>query len=414
MIFKQSIRFMNLFPMLLLVIVITGLASPLYAKPQQIYSLPTKEKVVALTFDDRPRPGFTERLASILSNEGVTATFFLVGNGVKGYPAQARYLRDSGFAICNHSNAHPKMVELSDVKIIAEAQAAGDTVKNVLGINMRPFFRPPYGSYNDRVGNALEKAGYNKIFMWNIDTRDWSLDTTANDIIQRVKKGLKPGAIIIMHLGCENTIQALPAVIKYIKSKGYTFTDIPTFFGKPQPQQHLPGLTDVHRFSWYYEPVKALVEKGIISGYGDGTFRPQKTINRAELATMLMKAKGIAPESAYRGLFCDVRGDFWAWPYIEAMAVRGLISSNSGIGFGPFELVTKQEVARLAELIANRQDSRQAIEPTSTAPSQVISYTETPTADNTGTYNFIPAPKSSQLATRADVASIIYKTFLCP
>ncbi len=235
-----------------------------YAQAEIINQLPTDQRIVALTFDDYPMPGVTEGIVNILKQEGVTATFFLVGAGVRAYPAQAQYIGNSGFPICNHTYNHPFLPKLPDAQVIDQVNRDKQAIEDVTGIDSEPFFRPPYGALDSRVIADLNGAGYNKIIFWTIDTVDWNAKTTPDQIIQRVESGLKPGAIILMHVSHEHTVQVLPTVINYIKSQGYSFVNIPDFFGLPLARPSMPGLLNKQSYDIIHGSTSTSPSKSII------------------------------------------------------------------------------------------------------------------------------------------------------
>ncbi len=394
---------------LVILTIVLALMQPPVTTAKPIFKLPTKEKVVALTFDDLPLPGLTEKIVKILEDESVTATFFLEGKGIRAFPAQACYIRDHHFPIGNHTNNHPCLPQIADQRITSEVDIARQCAQSILGIDTEPFFRPPYGAFNSRVLMDLNRARYNRIIQWNIDTIDWRGNTRAADIIHRVESGLSPGSIILMHISGENTVQALPAIIKYIKSKGYRFTDIPRYYGKPQPQQHVEGLADVLYFNWFYQPISDLVYDNIIDGYTDSSFKPLAYIDRAEFVSMLLKAQGVPPEASYSGIFGDVPKSHWAWPYIEAAAKRGIIAGYSGGGFRPQAAISRQEMAKIEVLTGDYRVN--AAQPKfADVPRSLWSYKYVATAKNTGVIAGYTDTsfKPMQLANRAEAAQVIW------
>ena len=66
----------------------------------------TKEKLVALTFDDGPNPVFTPLILDVLKNMNVKATFFLLGKRVEQFPNVAREVKNEGHCIGNHTYEH--------------------------------------------------------------------------------------------------------------------------------------------------------------------------------------------------------------------------------------------------------------------------------------------------------------------
>ena len=70
------------------------------------YRAPTRDKVVALTFDDGPNEPYTSRLLDVLDERGVKATFFQVGRCAERFPSCTRRVVESGHLLGNHSYSH--------------------------------------------------------------------------------------------------------------------------------------------------------------------------------------------------------------------------------------------------------------------------------------------------------------------
>lgn len=408
MLFKKRTLFKGAIAVFVfLVLAFSPLAA--FAQTQPIRTLPTSQKVVALTFDGTFSSGSTDQIISTLRSEGATATFFLAGTFADNFPDHTRRIRNNCFALGNHSNTHPDFVNLTDNQIISEISIARQKLIDTAAGETKPFFRLPYGSYNSRVLAAVERTGYNRIIQWNIDTIDWREDTTAQQIVQRVRNGLRPGSIILMHVAGPQTAAALPEVIRHIKSQGYTFTDLPRFYGVPQAQQHVPGLRDVLCFNWYFEPIRVLKAEGVITGYPNGTYRPQATISRAEFVKLLVEAENIPLEAA-TGMFSDVPSTHWAARYIETAVRRGLISGYSDGTFRPSVAIQRQDMARAIVLVEglaiNTSGTGFSDVPQSSPFFQYIM-----TAKNNGILTGYPNGtfKPAGSLTRAESAQVIFK-----
>ncbi|QNK56383.1 S-layer homology domain-containing protein [Paenibacillus sp. PAMC21692] len=85
-----------------------------------------------------------------------------------------------------------------------------------------------------------------------------------------------------------------------------------------------------------------------VNGFPDGTFRPQNTITRAEMAAMLARNKGLEDGSAYQGLYPDVAAGFWAASYIEQLKELGLLVGDDKGNFRPSDRITRAEMAMIA------------------------------------------------------------------
>ncbi len=93
-------------------------------------------------------------------------------------------------------------------------------------------------------------------------------------------------------------------------------------------------LGDIKPTDWFYSDVMTLSSKGIISGYDDGTFKPDKEVNADEFITMVVKALG------YINMKEDM--NYWAQPFIKKAEDIGLIESGEFSGYN--QVLTREEM----------------------------------------------------------------------
>ncbi len=183
-----------------------------------IYAVETVQKKVALTFDAAWGADKTSKIVQILTENKVGGTFFLVGFWSEKYQDKIKEIDSAGLDIGTHSNTHPKMSTLSAVQQEIELQTSMNLITNVTGKQVR-FFRPPYGDYNDQLIMTADKLGLQTI-QWSVDSLDWK-GLTSEQILTRVKSGVKNGAIILFHNNADYIVEALPQVISFLKAEGY-------------------------------------------------------------------------------------------------------------------------------------------------------------------------------------------------
>jgi peptidoglycan/xylan/chitin deacetylase (PgdA/CDA1 family) len=184
----------------------------------------TKEKVIALTFDDGPFPIYTRQVLDILKQNDIQATFFMIGKMVKYYPKIARTVRDAGHVIGNHSWAHPSKPKAPN----AEVDETAVILKSTLG-ETAPLFRPPYGLMHNGMADRAEHEKQ-AVIIWNSAGADWSKEATVGSIVSQVMRNARPGGIILLHDGGGNrssTVQALPIIIEKLRAQGYRFVTVP-------------------------------------------------------------------------------------------------------------------------------------------------------------------------------------------
>ena len=190
-------------------------------------SRPTpKDKLVALTFDDGPWKGQTDKILKILRDERIHATFFMLGVRIKAAQALAKQVAADGNLIGDHTLGH-RMLTTQKPKEIKRQIVGGLTwIRRATGVRAT-WFRPPYGAIDKKVWKETRSLKLH-VALWDVDTRDWARPGVKR-IVKNAEKHVHRGAIILMHDGGGNrtqTIKALPKIIKNFKKRGYTFVTL--------------------------------------------------------------------------------------------------------------------------------------------------------------------------------------------
>ena len=209
---------------------------PDWLRGAPVTRLPTSRRVVALTFDGGAGAQGAASIVATLERAGVPATFFLTGQFARSFPGVVETLRDNHFVVGNHTMTHPHLTQLSSSAVIAEITSGRLRVQAATGVDPRPLFRFPYGEYDARTLQLVHDQGYGAVG-WTVDTRGWQgrAAGTVDDLVERVRLSLRPGAIVLMHLGANPDdgttydADALPRVISMIRTAGYSFTDLLTW-----------------------------------------------------------------------------------------------------------------------------------------------------------------------------------------
>lgn len=112
------------------------------------------------------------------------------------------------------------------------------------------------------------------------------------------------------------------------------------------------SFMDVANDSWYNEEISTLVQAGVLSGYEDGTFRPDQPVTRAELATILVRVQG-GSASAGNTTFSDT-DRHWAEGYISSAVTAGLVYGYEDGTFKPNRSITRAEAVTMMNRLLMR------------------------------------------------------------
>ncbi|KAF1298672.1 hypothetical protein BAU15_11135 [Enterococcus sp. JM4C] len=217
-----------------------------YLNPKTVsinYFPKSSNKQVALTFDDGPLPGTTKKLLTILKEEQVPATFFVLGSQAQLYPEVLQEIISDGHVIGNHSFDHKNLTELTADAVKLEMQETDKVVYNATG-QLPRYIRPPYGAMKESIAKTLDQP----LIHWNIDTEDWKKGK-AETIVDTINNQLEDHSVILLHDIHETSVDAVQPLIHSLKEQGYEFTTINTIFEGPRSRtQYFGGSREINVF----------------------------------------------------------------------------------------------------------------------------------------------------------------------
>lgn len=192
-------------------------------KKLPIYSVDTKEKKIAITFDVNWGDDKTNEILDILDKYNAKATFYIIGLWCDDYPEKVKEITKRGHEIGNHSNKHPDYTTMTKANIIKDLEIANAKILGLTGESPKTF-RFPSGAYNDSSMEAIESAGI-KAIQWDADSIDWKANG-ADIEYERIVSKAKEGSILLFHNDGKYTPQNLPRIIEKYQSMGYEFVKV--------------------------------------------------------------------------------------------------------------------------------------------------------------------------------------------
>jgi peptidoglycan/xylan/chitin deacetylase (PgdA/CDA1 family) len=188
-----------------------------------VWSIPAKERVLYLTFDDGPHPVVTPFVLDQLKRYDAAATFFCIGKNVQEYPHIYRRVLMEGHRVGNHTQNHLNGWKTDDKKYLANIHEAAQLIDSDL-------FRPPYGRISLFQSDLLRREPLNyKIIMWEVLSADFDRALDGERCVRNVIRHARPGSIVVFHdseKAWDRLRVALPEVLEHFHQKGYRFESI--------------------------------------------------------------------------------------------------------------------------------------------------------------------------------------------
>jgi len=198
-------------------------------------SVPAKEKVLYLTFDDGPNLSATPQLLDLLREQKVRATFFLIDSYVDARSAPiVRRMFEEGHTVGLHSGDRWLMTK-SPEALARRLRAAADRIELYAGYRPAGFFRPHGGWRSVPMLVGLSGLRY-RLAGWSWMAWDWCWfrERTAERVASQVISHAGPGKIIVIHDGHHKdreanrlyAIHATRLIIDGLKSRGFEFATL--------------------------------------------------------------------------------------------------------------------------------------------------------------------------------------------
>jgi peptidoglycan/xylan/chitin deacetylase (PgdA/CDA1 family) len=189
-----------------------------------------RQKRVALTFDVGYVPENRERMIW-LHDQGIHATFFVLGISVSRHPDIVTDVLSNGHALGNHSWDHLNFQNLTADEIRSELDKTENAVHTAdLLATSLPYFRAPFGAVDPQVNWETARLGYRTV-AWTVDSHDWEDGITGDQVYDQVTRNVCPGAIVAMHDANPANTAALPKIIGFLRANGYEIVSLRELLG---------------------------------------------------------------------------------------------------------------------------------------------------------------------------------------
>lgn len=207
----------------LLIILLMALPALCLAKSEAVPAeggarIPAGEKYVALTFDDGPRWGTTDRLLDGLKEREASATFFLIGQQIEANADLVVRMAEEGHQIGNHTWSHQRLDGVAPEAAAQEVERTEAALEALLS-GGEYWLRPPYGQVAE---GAVFRV---PLVKWCVDPRDWE-SRDAEKVAQAILECVEPNSIILLHDIYPTSVDAALRVVDQLQEEGYWFVTV--------------------------------------------------------------------------------------------------------------------------------------------------------------------------------------------
>jgi len=199
-------------------------------------TLPGPGDLMALTLDDGVDTSVVRAYAQLARDTGIRLTMFV--NGVYSSWTDNRDLlmplvQSGQVQLGNHTWRHRDLTKLAPADIADELRHNGQFLRDTFGVDATPYFRPPYGAYNDRVTEVATDLGYSVTTLWNGNIGD-DVVLAPRDIVANATKYYTPQNIVIGHLNHPPVTTVYHQLIDVIAERSLRTVTLDDVFTKPE------------------------------------------------------------------------------------------------------------------------------------------------------------------------------------
>ncbi|MDX2682752.1 polysaccharide deacetylase family protein [Streptomyces sp. NY05-11A] len=180
---------------------------------------------VNITIDDGPDPVWTPQVLQVLEENGVKATFCMVGTQAQAHPDLVKAVVAAGHRLCDHTVSHDTTMDTKSEAYQSQQILDAERMITEASGGVRPlYYRAPGGAFTPYSRTLAASHGMRPLG-WNVDTKDFEHPGAAA-IVATVKKEVSNGPTILFHdAGGDRaqTVAALREVLPWLKQQGYSF-----------------------------------------------------------------------------------------------------------------------------------------------------------------------------------------------
>ncbi|NEB79411.1 polysaccharide deacetylase family protein, partial [Streptomyces sp. SID14478] len=174
---------------------------------------------VALTFHGQGDPAIADAVLKEAERARARVTVLAVGTWLDEHPAIARRILDGGHDLGNHTLHHRDVNTMSEADAYAEITGCAQRLRRLTG-SIGTWFRPSRTqTATPLVARLAQRAGYPHVLSYDVDSLDFT-SPGADTVVTNVTSAVRPGSVVSLHFGYQDTIAALPPLLDHLDRRG--------------------------------------------------------------------------------------------------------------------------------------------------------------------------------------------------
>ena len=189
------------------------------------HSKQDEEKVIYLTFDAGYENGNIKKILDVLKEENVPAAFFILENLISKNPELILQMVEDGHTVCNHTSKHKDITKYTNIEDLkTDLESLEKQYNQLTGQEMKKYFRPPEGRFDQKSMDFVSRLGYKTIF-WSFAYADWDngKQMSASTAKEKIFANIHNGEIMLLHPTSATNAQIMRDIIKEFRAQGYRF-----------------------------------------------------------------------------------------------------------------------------------------------------------------------------------------------
>jgi peptidoglycan/xylan/chitin deacetylase (PgdA/CDA1 family) len=192
--------------------------------------------LLALTLDDGVDTAVVRGYCQLARDTGIRLTMFVTGvypSWTENRDALLPLVESGQVQLGNHTWIHPDLTKLSGARIADELQHTDQFLRNTYGVDATPYYRPPYGAFDDLVQSVAADLGYTETTLWDGNLGDDQI-LAPSDVVANADRDYTANSVVIGHLNHPPVTTVYHQLVDIIRDRNLRTVTLDDVFLKPE------------------------------------------------------------------------------------------------------------------------------------------------------------------------------------